>query len=64
MLDHLHAVGGCASVLWHNDRFDRVYGRGWDRLYARMLDGIAARGGHAGTGEALAAHWREARCAS
>jgi hypothetical protein len=64
VLDHLHAVGGCASVLWHNDRFDRVYGRGWDRLYARMLDGIAARGGHAGTGEGLAAHWREARCAS
>jgi hypothetical protein len=29
-----------------------------------MLDGIAARGGHAGTGEGLAAHWREARCAS
>ncbi len=52
VLDHLQAVGGCASVLWHNDRFDRVYGRGWDRLYERMLDGIAARGGHAGTGEA------------
>jgi hypothetical protein len=64
VLDHLHAVGGCASVLWHNDRFDRVYGRGWDRLYERMLDGIAARGGYAGTGEALVAHWREARCAS
>jgi hypothetical protein len=64
VLDHLHDVGGCASVLWHNDRFDRVYGRGWDRLYARMLDGIAARGGYAGTAEGLAAHWRETRCAS
>ena len=63
-LDHLHDVGGCASVLWHNDRFDRIYGRGWDRLYTRLLDGIAARGGHADTAEALAAYWREARCAS
>ena len=60
VLDHLHDVGGCASVLWHNDRFDRVYGRGWDRLYERLLDGIAARGGHAGTAAALAAYWREA----
>ena len=64
VLDHLHDVGGCASVLWHNDRFDRVYGRGWDRLYERLLDGIAARGGHAGTAAALAAYWRDERCAS
>ncbi len=64
LLDHLCDVGGCASVLWHNDRFDRVYGRGWDRLYARMLDGIAARGGCAGTADELTAHWRETRCAS
>jgi hypothetical protein len=64
LLDHLHDVGGCASVLWHNDRFDRVYGRGWDRLYARLLDGIAARGGIADTALALTDHWRGARCAS
>ena len=64
VLDHLHDVGGCASVLWHNDRFDGVYGRGWDRLYDRLLDGIAARGGHADTAGALAAHWRDERCAS
>ena len=64
MLDHLHDVGGCASVLWHNDRFDRVYGRGWDRLYDRLLDGIAARGGHAGTAAELTTYWRDERCAS
>jgi hypothetical protein len=64
LLDHLHDVGGCASVLWHNDRFDRVYGRGWDRLYARLLDGIAARGGSADTAGALTDHWRGVRCAS
>jgi hypothetical protein len=64
VLDHLHDVGGCASILWHNDRFDRVYGRGWDKLYERLLDGIAARGGHADTAGALVAHWRDERCAS
>ena len=36
-------------VLWHNDRFDRVYGRGWDGVYEHLLDGIVARGGTAGT---------------
>ena len=64
VLDHLHDVRGCASILWHNDRFDGVYGRGWDRLYERLLEGIAARGGRADSAGALAAHWREARCAS
>jgi hypothetical protein len=64
VLDHLRDVGGCASILWHNDRFDRVYGRGWDRLYERLLDGITARGGHAGTAGSLADFWRNERCAS
>ena len=64
LLDHLRDVGGCASVLWHNDRFDRVYGRGWDRLYERMLEGIVARGGVAATAESLTTHWRTVRCAS
>jgi hypothetical protein len=64
VLDHLHDTGGCASVLWHNDRFDRVYGRGWDRLYDRLLDGIVERGGHAGTAAELADYWRDERCAS
>ncbi|MDX6537421.1 MAG: hypothetical protein QOD37_1762 [Gaiellales bacterium] len=64
VLDHLRDVGGCASILWHNDRFDPVYGRGWGRLYERLLDGIAARGGHAGTAGSLADFWRNERCAS
>jgi hypothetical protein len=64
VLDHLHDVRGCASVLWHNDRFDPVYGRGWDRLYERLLDGIAERGGHASGAAALTEFWRDERCAS
>jgi hypothetical protein len=64
VLDHLHDVRGCASILWHNDRFDAVYGRGWDRLYERLLDGITERGGHADTAGALTDFWRDERCAS
>jgi hypothetical protein len=64
VLDHLHDVRGCASILWHNDRFDPVYARGWDRLYTRLLDGIAARGGHADTAGALTEYWRDERCVS
>ena len=45
VLDDLERVGGAGAILWHNDRFDAVYGRGWGRLYEHVLDGIAARGG-------------------
>jgi hypothetical protein len=64
VLDQLAAIGGGASVLWHNDRFDRVYGRGWGGLYEHLLDGIGARGGTAGTAAALCDWWRAERCAS
>jgi hypothetical protein len=64
VLDQLAAIGGGASVLWHNDRFDRVYGRGWGHLYEYLLDGIRARGGTAGTAAALCDWWRAERCAS
>jgi hypothetical protein len=50
-------------VLWHNDRFDRVYGRGWGGVYEHLLDGIVARGGTAGTGAALCDWWKAERCA-
>lgn len=64
VLDRLAAVGGGAAILWHNDRFDRVYGRGWDAVYEHLLDGIVARGGTAGTGAALCDWWKAERCAS
>jgi hypothetical protein len=64
VLDRLAAVGGGAAILWHNDRFDRVYGRGWDGVYEHLLDGIVARGGTAGTGAALCDWWKAERCAS
>ena len=42
----------------------RVYGRGWGGVYEHLLDGIAARGGTAGTAAALCDWWRAERCAS
>jgi hypothetical protein len=64
VLDRLAATGGGAAILWHNDRFDRVYGRGWGGVYEHLLDGIASRGGTAGTGAALCDWWKAERCAS
>ncbi len=64
VLDRLAEVGGCAAILWHNDRFDRVYGRGWGRVYEALVEGVRRRGGHAGTAGELAAYWQEQRCAS
>jgi hypothetical protein len=45
LLDWAGEHGGAFAVLWHPDRFDPVTSAGWDRLYSRLLDGIAARGG-------------------
>ncbi|HEY1479884.1 MAG TPA: polysaccharide deacetylase family protein, partial [Gaiellales bacterium] len=53
VLERLAESGGGASILWHNDRFDPVYGRGWDGAYEYLLDGIVSRGGTAGTAAAL-----------
>ena len=39
------ARGGAVSVLWHNDRFDPAYARGWDRAYDRLLGWVRERGG-------------------
>jgi hypothetical protein len=64
LLDRLAELGAAVAVLWHNDRFDRVYGRGYGRVYERLLDGIARRGGWAGRADELCAWWRAERCAS
>ena len=64
VFDQLAATGDGAAMLWHNDRFDRVYGRGWGDVYEHLLDGIRARGGTAGTGAALCDWWKAERCAS
>lgn len=45
LLDWAAANGGGFAVLWHTDRFDRGTAAGWDRLYARFIDAVRARGG-------------------
>ena len=37
--------GGGFSLLWHNDRFDPLTSRGWDRLFYRFVDAVRAAGG-------------------
>ena len=45
LLDWAAEHGGGFSILWHTDRFDPATSGGWDRLYARLIDAIHARGG-------------------
>jgi hypothetical protein len=44
-LERAARAGGTVSVLWHNDRFDAAYARGWDRVYDRLLAWVRERGG-------------------
>jgi len=45
ILERVAAIGGTVAVLWHTDRFDSAYGRGWDRAYDRLLAWVRDRGG-------------------
>lgn len=45
LLDGAVEHGGGFSILWHTDRFDPATSGGWDRLYARVIDAVQARGG-------------------
>ena len=45
MLERVAQSGGAAAILWHTDRFDRAYARGWDRVYDELLNWIVDRGG-------------------
>ncbi len=44
-LERAARAGGTVSVLWHNDRFEPAYARGWDRAYDRVLAWVRERGG-------------------
>jgi hypothetical protein len=54
LLDWAASNGGAFAILWHPDRFDPATSAGWDRLYSRLLDGIAERGGKAVSAAELA----------
>jgi hypothetical protein len=44
-LERAALAGGTVSILWHNDRFEPAYARGWDRVYERLLGWVRERGG-------------------
>ena len=45
LLDWAAEHGGGFSLLWHSEWFDPYSYAGWDRLYLRVVEGIATRGG-------------------
>jgi len=45
VLERAARAGGTVAVLWHNDRFEPAYARGWDRAYDRLLGWVRERGG-------------------
>jgi hypothetical protein len=58
VVDRIREVGGCASVLFHNDRLCTVDSRPWTRLYGELLDDVVATGGAAVTAREAAARYR------
>jgi hypothetical protein len=56
LLDWAGANGGAFAILWHPDRFDPLTSAGWDRLYSRLLEGIAERGGICMSAAELSSH--------
>jgi hypothetical protein len=56
LLDWGAANGGAFAILWHPDRFDPLTSGGWDRLYSRLLGGIAERGGICMSAGELSSH--------
>ena len=59
LLDLAAERGGGFALLWHTNRFDPPTAAGWDRLYARILDGVLERGGVCLTAGELAAEAAE-----
>ncbi len=45
LLEGVAEARGTVAILWHVDRYDPVYGRGWDRAYDRLLQWVVDRGG-------------------
>jgi hypothetical protein len=60
VLERVAGGGGAVAVLWHNIRFDRRSARGYDDVYWRLLDWIAAQGGLATTAGAIVERYRKA----
>jgi hypothetical protein len=53
--------GGAAAILWHPPSHHPLLGRGYDRLYRRLLDWIEERGGRTGTVAETLDRWEARR---
>jgi len=60
LLERVAANGGAVAVLWHNNRFDHRSAQGYDDVYWRLLDWIAAHDGLATTAGDIVARYRAA----
>ena len=45
IVDRAAQAGGGFAGLWHTDRFDPVFSRGWDRLYFNLIARVREQGG-------------------
>jgi hypothetical protein len=53
--------GGGVAILWHPPSHHPRLSNGYDRLYRRLLDWIAERGGHTGTAGEVLDRWEARR---
>ena len=58
MLEQTHAVGGLATLLWHNDTFYEPDYPGSCDLYERALDWLSERDAHVATCGEIDRWWR------
>ena len=60
VLDRVDRSGGAASILWHNNRFDRRVSRGYDGVYWRLVDRALEQRAWVTSADAVVTRWREA----
>ncbi|MEZ5125930.1 MAG: glycosyltransferase [Thermoleophilia bacterium] len=58
VLDRLPDSGGAASILWHNNRFDRRVAMGYDDVYWRLLDRLRELAVWMAPAEEIVTRWR------
>ena len=57
-LEPLTRSGGAAAILWHHNRFDSYFGRGYDQVYWDLVDWIRQQGGIATSALDIVNRWK------
>jgi len=58
-LEPLTRSGGAAAILWHHNRFDPYFGRGYDQVYWDLVDWIHQHGGVATSALEIVQRWKQ-----